>query len=46
MNGAKAALTFTDGMKVDVGFDPATRLPMIHMFDDAERAAESLETAL
>ena len=45
-NGAKAALTFADGMTDDVGFDPVTRLPMIHMFDDADRAAENLETAL
>ena len=39
-NGAKAVLTFADGMEVDVGFDPVTRFPMIHMFDDADSIVE------
>ena len=45
-NGANTAFEFADGTTVDVGFDPVMRLPMIHMFDDADKAAEDLETAL
>ena len=46
INGEKALLEFSDGALVAAPFDPITRLPMFHFFDDAKAAAVSLETAL
>ena len=46
INGEKTLLEFSDGSLVAAPFDPITRLPMFHFFDDAEAAAVSLETAL
>ena len=39
-------MEFSDGSLVAAPFDPITRLPMFHFFDDAEAAAVSQETAL
>ena len=46
INREKALLEFSDGSLVAAPFDPFTRWPMFHFFDDAEAAAVSLETAL
>lgn len=45
-NGEQAMFEFANKHHVNVDFDPATKLPILHFFDDVNKAAQELETAL
>lgn len=46
VNGEQAMFEFADGEQVATGFDPITKLPMLHFFADVDKPGEALETAL
>lgn len=46
INGEQAMFEFANGGHVNVGFDPMAKLPMVHFSDNADKAAQDLETAL
>lgn len=46
INEEQAMFEFSDGKQVATGFDPITKLPMVHFFEGVGEAAEDFETAL